>query len=119
MLGHRGFYFQASNGSVVLPVTGYDYNSDWTPLLAGLPTARMAASLAGEPYAESCKYGSGATGASLHTGARTPGAEAHLHGDIALIPAVGVDHMSCTKSNQLGERAEQVHGLHFKVGAAL
>src|SRR5262249_2849624 len=41
-----GFYFQASNGSVALPVAGYDYNSDWTPLLAGLPPARMAASLA-------------------------------------------------------------------------
>jgi hypothetical protein len=31
-----GFYFQAFNGSVVLPAAGYDYNSDWTPLLAGL-----------------------------------------------------------------------------------
>src|SRR5271169_2968456 len=46
-----GFYFQASNGSVVLPVAGYDYNSDWTPLLAGLSPARMVASLAApEPY---------------------------------------------------------------------
>src|SRR5580700_11329508 len=40
------FYFQASNRSVALPVAGYDYNSDWTPLLAGLSPARMAASLA-------------------------------------------------------------------------
>src|SRR3974390_1193153 len=40
------FYFQAFNGSVALPVAGYDYNSDWTPLLAGLSPARMAASLA-------------------------------------------------------------------------
>src|SRR6516162_684892 len=40
------FYFQASNGSVALPVTGYDYNSDWTPLLAGLSPARTSASLA-------------------------------------------------------------------------
>src|ERR1700726_4929611 len=40
------FYFQASNGSVALPVAGYNYNSDWTPLLAGLPPAGMAASLA-------------------------------------------------------------------------
>src|SRR6516165_7382102 len=40
------FYFQASNGSVALPVAGYDYNSDWTPLLAGLSPARMSASLA-------------------------------------------------------------------------
>src|SRR3974390_3016053 len=40
------FYFQASNGSVALPVAGYDYNTDWTPLLAGLPPARMSASLA-------------------------------------------------------------------------
>jgi hypothetical protein len=38
-----GFYFQASNGSVALPVAGYDYNSDWTPLLAGLSPAGMAA----------------------------------------------------------------------------
>src|SRR4029453_16788421 len=45
-LGQRGFYFQAFNGSVVLPVAGYDYNSDWTPLLAGLSPAGMAASLA-------------------------------------------------------------------------
>jgi hypothetical protein len=42
----EGFYFQASNGSVALPVAGYDYNSDWTPLLAGLSPAGMAASLA-------------------------------------------------------------------------
>src|SRR5215813_2599767 len=28
------------------PVAGYDYNSDWTPLLAGLSPAGMAASLA-------------------------------------------------------------------------
>ena len=42
----ESFYFQASNGSVALPVAGYNYNSDWTPLLAGLSPARMAASLA-------------------------------------------------------------------------
>ncbi len=42
----EGFYFQASNGSVALPVAGYIYNSDWTPLLAGLSPAGMAASLA-------------------------------------------------------------------------
>ena len=41
-----GFYFQAFDGSVVLPVAGYDYSSDWTPLLTGLSPARMAASLA-------------------------------------------------------------------------
>jgi hypothetical protein len=41
-----GFYFQAFDGSVTLPVAGYDYNSVWTPLLAGLSPARMAASLA-------------------------------------------------------------------------
>jgi hypothetical protein len=41
-----GFYFQASDGSVTLPVAGYNYNSVWTPLLAGLPPAGMAASLA-------------------------------------------------------------------------
>ena len=42
----EGFYFQASNGSVALPVAGYIYNSDWTPLLAGLAPAGMTASLA-------------------------------------------------------------------------
>src|SRR5262245_34663900 len=46
MLGPRGL-----NGSVALPVAGYDYNSGWTPLLAGLSPAEMAASLtAPEPY---------------------------------------------------------------------
>src|SRR3954466_2355285 len=40
------FYIQASGGSVTLPVAGYDYNSNWTPLLAGLSPAGMAASLA-------------------------------------------------------------------------
>jgi hypothetical protein len=41
-----GFYFQASNRSGTVPVAGYHYNSDWTPLLAGLSPAGMAASLA-------------------------------------------------------------------------
>jgi hypothetical protein len=46
-----GFDFQAFNGSVALPVAGYDYNSDWTPLSAGLSPAGMAASLAApDPY---------------------------------------------------------------------
>src|SRR5208282_386651 len=40
------FYFQAFNVLVTLPVAGYNYNSDWTPLLAGLSPAGMAASLA-------------------------------------------------------------------------
>ena len=40
------FYFQAFNGSVSLPVAGYNYNSDWTPLLAGLSPTGIAASLA-------------------------------------------------------------------------
>ena len=44
------FYFQASNGSVALPVAGYNYNSDWTPLLAGLSPAGMAASLAARSF---------------------------------------------------------------------
>ena len=43
-----GFYFQASNGSVTLPVAGYDYNSNWTPLLAGLSPAGTAASFAAQ-----------------------------------------------------------------------
>src|SRR3954464_7116459 len=41
-----GFYIQASGGSVALPAAGYDYNSNWTPLLAGLSPAGRAASLA-------------------------------------------------------------------------
>ena len=40
------FYFQAFDGSVSLPSPGYNYNSDWTPLLAGFSPAGMAASLA-------------------------------------------------------------------------
>src|SRR5215813_14345536 len=40
------FYFQASNGLVALPVAGYDYSIDWTPMLAGLSPAGMAARLA-------------------------------------------------------------------------
>jgi hypothetical protein len=45
------FYFQAFNGSVSLPVAGYNYNSDWTPLLAGLSPAGMAASFAARSFA--------------------------------------------------------------------
>jgi hypothetical protein len=41
-----GFYFQASNGSVALPAAGYNYDSNWTPLSAGLAPAGMAASFA-------------------------------------------------------------------------
>ena len=44
------FYFQAFNGSVFLPVAGYNYNSDWTLLLAGLSPAGMAASLAARSF---------------------------------------------------------------------
>jgi hypothetical protein len=40
------FYFWASSRSVTLPAPRYDYNSEWTPLLAGLSPAGMAASLA-------------------------------------------------------------------------
>src|SRR5262252_7961003 len=43
---HGGFYFQAFSRSVALPAAGYDYNSVWTPLLAGLSPARTAASFA-------------------------------------------------------------------------
>src|SRR3954469_11046839 len=46
------FYIQASGGSVALPAAEYDYNSHWTPLLAGLSPAGMAASLAApNPFA--------------------------------------------------------------------
>jgi len=40
------FYIQAFSGLVALPAAGYNYNSDWTPLLMGLAPTRMAASLA-------------------------------------------------------------------------
>jgi hypothetical protein len=40
------FYFQASNGSVAVPVAGHNYNSDWTSLLVRLSLTGMAASLA-------------------------------------------------------------------------
>src|SRR3954447_25278026 len=46
------FYIQASGGSVALPAAGYDYNSHWTPLLAGLSPAGMAASLAAPDLVE-------------------------------------------------------------------
>src|SRR3954467_10746787 len=46
------FYIQASGGSVALPAAGYDYNSNWTPLLAGLSPAGMAASLAAPDLTE-------------------------------------------------------------------
>src|SRR5262249_43722730 len=39
-----GFYFQAFNE--MNPFAGYNYSSDWTPLLTGLSPARMAPSLA-------------------------------------------------------------------------
>ena len=44
------FYFQASNGLVALPVAGYDYSIDWTPMLAGLSPAGMAARLAARRF---------------------------------------------------------------------
>src|SRR3954469_22865402 len=47
-----GFYIQASGGLVARPAAGYDYNSHWTPLLAGLSPAGMAASLAAPDLTE-------------------------------------------------------------------
>src|ERR1700752_673136 len=54
-----GFYFQAFDGSVTLPVAGYNYNSVWTPLLAVLPPAGMATTLAAliHPYAAAIDIG--------------------------------------------------------------
>src|ERR1700730_7819653 len=37
-LAPGGFYFQAFNRSVSLPVAGYDYNSDWTSSVGGTLT---------------------------------------------------------------------------------
>ena len=44
--GQRGLLLPGFQRVVILPAAGYDYNSDWTPLLAGLSPAGMAASLA-------------------------------------------------------------------------
>jgi len=44
------FYIQAFSGSVALPAAGYNYNSDWTPLLVGLSPTGMAASLAAPEF---------------------------------------------------------------------
>jgi hypothetical protein len=41
-----GFYVQASDGAVTLPVAGYDYDIDWTPMSVGLAPTGMAASFA-------------------------------------------------------------------------
>ena len=46
------FYIWASGGSVTLPAARYDYNSDWTPLLAGLSPAGIAARLAARSKCE-------------------------------------------------------------------
>ena len=43
------FTSRLPDGSVTLSAAGYNYNSDWTPLLAGLSPAGMAASLAARP----------------------------------------------------------------------
>jgi hypothetical protein len=51
------FYVQAFNGSVALPVVGYDYNIDWTPMLVGLAPTRMAASLAARSSPSRCGPG--------------------------------------------------------------
>jgi hypothetical protein len=51
------FYFQAFDGSVSLPAAGYNYNSDWTPLLAGFSPAGMTASLAARSKRESASLG--------------------------------------------------------------
>src|SRR5258708_27571759 len=40
-----GFYVRASGGSVTPPPAGYDYNSDWTPLFAGLSPPRKPTNL--------------------------------------------------------------------------
>src|ERR1700752_3778999 len=48
------FYIQAFNGSVALPVVGYDYSIDWTPMLVGLSPTRMAASLAARSSPSRC-----------------------------------------------------------------
>src|SRR4051794_25374530 len=67
------FYIQASGGSVSLPAAGYDYNSNWTPLLAGLSPAGMAASLAAPELIER-NLGLGLEGDRLgHTGLLAPG----------------------------------------------
>jgi len=54
------FTSRLPDGSVTLSAAGYNYNSDWTPLLAGLSPAGMAASLAARslrfPGSPSCAF---------------------------------------------------------------
>jgi hypothetical protein len=53
-----GFYIQASDELVTLPAAGYDYNSNRTPLLAGLSPAGMAASFAApDPVVQNYRSG--------------------------------------------------------------
>ena len=53
-----GFYIQASDELVTLPAAGYDYNSNRTPLLAGLSPAGMAASFAApDPVVQNYRNG--------------------------------------------------------------
>ena len=49
-----------------LPVAGYDYSVDWTPMLAGLAPAGMAASLAApDPYVRLSRSGRSQRGLSI------------------------------------------------------
>src|ERR1700693_2550975 len=61
-----GFYFQAFDGSVTLPVAGYDYDIDWTPMSAGGAPPGMAACFAAPARVEARKR--------RNPGAAAPGA---------------------------------------------
>ena len=67
------FYVWASGGSVALPTARYGYNSDWTPLLAGLSPAGMAASLAALVRPCSCPASD-----KLARGAKTRSTPCHI-----------------------------------------
>ena len=66
------FYFQAFNGSVSLPVAGYNYNSDWTPLLAGTLFERLThvTKRFDKRTQEFCENMSLKRNAELHSGCR-------------------------------------------------
>src|SRR5215213_5886509 len=88
------FYIQASGGSVALPTAGYDYNSHWTPLLAGLSPAGMAASLAApdldEPVALAIPAGHG------HAPPRRGRVGQHL-GQVRQARALGPGSADCSR----------------------
>src|SRR5258708_11751590 len=82
-----GFYVRASGGSVTLPAAGYDYNSYWTPLLAGPSPARITTNLAAPTPSSRGTFSTYSLPHSRHTHsqysppARPHSSNAHFHRD--------------------------------------